>query len=78
MKKFSIKDLNSDVQDVAFKDLANSQLDPFCHALTQQELATSYQFVEKLLSKNSTNVEKKKLTTEIFEYKIYLLEKKLS
>ena len=35
MKKFSIKDLNSDVQDVAFKDLANSQLDPFCHALTQ-------------------------------------------
>ena len=41
-------------------------------------LATSYRFAEELLSKNSTDEEKKKLTTEIFKYKISLLEEKLS
>ena len=78
MKKLLIKDLNSDERDFVFKDLTNSQLDSFCHALTQWELATSYRFAEELLGKNSTNEEKKKLTTEIFEYKISLLEEKLS
>ena len=78
MKKLSIKDLNSDEWDFAFKDLTNSQLDSFCHALTQWELATSYQFAEELLGKNSTDEEKKKLTTDMFEYKISLLEEKLS
>ena len=34
MKKLSIKDLNSDEWDFVFKDLSNSQLDSFCHALT--------------------------------------------
>ena len=70
--------MNSDKQDVMLKDLTNSQLDSFYHALTQWELATSYQFAEGLLGKNSTNEEKKSLTTAIFEYKISLLEEKLS
>ena len=78
MKKLSIEDLNSDKRDFAFKDLTNSQLDPFCHAVTQWELATSNQFAQELLGKNSTDEEKKKLTAEIFEYKISLLEEKLS
>ena len=47
MKKLSIEDLNSDKRDFAFKDLTNSQLDPFCHAVTQWELATSYQFAQE-------------------------------
>ena len=34
MKKLSIKDLNSDEWDFVFKDLSNSQLDSFCHAVT--------------------------------------------
>ena len=78
MKKLSIEDLNSDKRDFAFKDLTNSQLDPSCHAVTQWELATSYRFAQELLGKNSTDEEKKKLTAEIFEYKISLLEEKLS
>ena len=78
MKKLSIEDLNSDKWDFAFKDLTNSQLDPFCDAVTQWELATSYRFSQELLGKNSTDEEKKKLTAEIFEYKISLLEEKLS
>ena len=78
MKNLLIKDLNSDERDFAIKDLTNSQLEYFFHALTQWELATSYWFSEELLGKNSTNEEKKKLTTEIFEYKTSLLEEKLS
>ena len=78
MKKLSIKDLNSDEWDFAFKDLTKSQLDSFCHALTKWELATSYRFAEELLGKSSTDEEKKKLTTDMFEYKISLLEEKLS
>ena len=78
MEKLSIQDFNSDKRDFAFKDLTNSQLDPFCHAVTQWELVTSYRFAQELLGKNSTDEEKKKLTTEIFEYKISLLEEKLS
>ena len=53
-------------------------LDSFCHALRKCELTTSYWFAEELLAKNSTDEEKKKLTTEIFEYKISLLEEILS
>ena len=78
MKKLSIKYLNSDERDFAFKDLTNSQFDSFCYALTQWELATFYWFAEELLGKNSTDEEKKKHTTEIFDYKISLLEEKLS
>ena len=78
MKKLLIKDLNSEEQNFAFKDLTNSQLDSFCHALIQWELATSHQFAEELLSKNSTDEEKKKLATEIFEYKISFVKEKLS
>ena len=78
MKNLLIKDLNSDERDFAIKDLTNSQLDYFFHALTQWELATSDRFAEELLGKNSADEEKKKLATEIFEYKISLLEEKLS
>ena len=78
IQKLSIKDLNSDEPDFLFKDLTNSQLDSFCHALTQWELATSDRFAEELLGKNSADEEKKKLATEIFECKISLLEEKLS
>ena len=42
MKNLLIKDLNSDERDFAIKDLTNSQLEYFFHALTQWELATSY------------------------------------
>ena len=42
MKNLLIKDLNSDERDFAIKDLTDSQLDYFFHALTQWELATSY------------------------------------
>ena len=65
MKKLLIKDLNSEEQNFAFKDLTNSQLDSFCHALTQWELDTSYCFAEELLGKNSTDEEKEKLNIKL-------------